>query len=57
MKFANLPPDIAAGIREYEEDISSGRITFDGEFAHKPDDVPDLEMRFFADKLPAMDIS
>lgn len=57
MELTNLPPDIAAGIREYEENISSGRITFDGEFAHKPDDMPDLEMRFFADKLPAMDIS
>ena len=57
MEFTHLPADIAAGIRKYEEDVTSGEITFDGEFAHKPDDVPDLEMEFFAARLPGMDIS
>lgn len=52
-----LPPDIAKAIEDYESRIASGELTFDGEFARKPDSVPDTEMEFFASRLSSMDIT
>ena len=55
--FPHLPSDVAKAIEDYQDKCEDGEITFDGEFAHKPDSVPDLEMEFFASRLPDMDIS
>lgn len=56
--FSHLPPDIAAALAKYEDDCNSGKIKFDKEgFAIKPDTTPDMEMKFFASKLPGMDIN
>lgn len=55
MGITHLPADLQEAIGQYDARVASGSLVFDETgFAVKPDDEPDLEMEFFAGKIPGI---
>jgi len=56
-EFAHLPPEVREKIAQYDDDLASGTMTFDGKGGIIPDspEAPGW-MTFLASQLPEMDV-